>query len=164
MVGPGAHACQRRAGDGQFLHRLCVLQPARPRVRAPSRLISPRWGLIRFRSATRTHAPCGARAASQTIPRKAPSHKHYHYICVCVQVRPRRRRQPHRPHQGTRREPFNFTPMAVNPISSGSPHVRCTPMGRTCGEPDEIKKIPTRKILPLFFGSRTATPPGQQTA
>ncbi len=24
-------------------------------------------------------------------------------------------------------------------ISSGSPHVRCTPMGRTCGEPDEIE-------------------------
>ena len=41
---------------------------------------------------------------------------------------------------GAGREPFNFTPMGVNPISSGSPHVRCTPMGRTCGEPDEIKK------------------------
>ena len=27
-------------------------------------------------------------------------------------------------------------------------------MGRTCGEPDEIKKIPTRNILPLFFGIR----------
>ena len=24
-------------------------------------------------------------------------------------------------------------------ISSGSPHVRCTPMGRTCGEPNEIE-------------------------
>ena len=33
--------------------------------------------------------------------------------------------------RGTRREPFNFTPMGVNPTSSGSPHVR--PMGRTCG-------------------------------
>ena len=31
----------------------------------------------------------------------------------------------------TRPEPFNFTPMGVNPISSGSPRVR--PMGRTCG-------------------------------
>ncbi len=40
--------------------------------------------------------------------------------------------------RGLQREPFNFTPMAVNSISSGSPHVR--PMGRTCGEPDEIKK------------------------
>ena len=53
---------------------------------------------------------------------------------------------------GTRREPFNFTPMGVNPISSGSPHVR--PMGRTCGEPDEIKKIPIRNIYTLFFLSR----------
>ena len=38
-----------------------------------------------------------------------------------------------------RREPFNSTPMGVNPIPSGSPHVRCTPMGRTRGEPNEIK-------------------------
>ena len=45
------------------------------------------------------------------------------------------------PVPGARREPFNFTPMGVNPISPGSPHVR--PMGRTCGEPDEVKKIPT---------------------
>ena len=32
--------------------------------------------------------------------------------------------------------------MTVISISSGSPHVRCTPMGvhRTCGEPDDIKK------------------------
>ena len=36
------------------------------------------------------------------------------------------------------REPLNSTPMAVNSISFGSPHVR--PMGRTCGEPSEIKK------------------------
>ena len=40
--------------------------------------------------------------------------------------------------RGTRPEPFNFTSMGVNPISSGSPHVR--QMVRTCGEPDEIKK------------------------
>ena len=39
---------------------------------------------------------------------------------------------------GPRPEPFNFTPMAVNPVSFGSPHVR--PMGCTCGEPGEIKK------------------------
>ena len=41
---------------------------------------------------------------------------------------------------GTRREPFNSTPMAVNPISPGSPHVRPMGVHRTCGEPDEIKK------------------------
>ena len=50
---------------------------------------------------------------------------------------------------GTRPEPFNFTPMAVNPISSGSPHVR--PMGRTCGEPDEIKKITHPKYITALF-------------
>ena len=31
--------------------------------------------------------------------------------------------------------------MAGNSISFGSPHVRCTPMGRTWGEPNEIKKF-----------------------
>ena len=36
---------------------------------------------------------------------------------------------------GTRHEPFNSTPMAVNSISSGSPHVLRAHMGvhRTCG-------------------------------
>ena len=39
---------------------------------------------------------------------------------------------------GTRREPFNSTPMGVNSISLDPPRVRT--MGRTCGEPDESKK------------------------
>ena len=35
-----------------------------------------------------------------------------------------------------------FHPMAVNPVSPGSPHVLRAHMGvhRTCGEPNEIKK------------------------
>ena len=38
-------------------------------------------------------------------------------------------------------EPSNKGFMAADvSISFGSPHVRCTPMGRTCGEPGEIKK------------------------
>ena len=32
-------------------------------------------------------------------------------------------------------------------ISSGSPHVRCTPMGRTCGGPDEIELTPMGVVL-----------------
>ena len=51
--------------------------------------------------------------------------------------------------EGKRREPFNFTPMGVNPISSGSPHVR--PMGRTCGGPDEIKKNTHSKYFTALF-------------
>ena len=47
---------------------------------------------------------------------------------------------------GTRYEPFNFTSMAANSISFGAPRLRF--MGRTCGEPNGTKKIPTRKILP----------------
>ena len=47
----------------------------------------------------------------------------------------------------TRHEPFNFTPMGINAISSGSPHVR--PMGRTCGEPNEIKKNTHPKTFTL---------------
>ena len=49
----------------------------------------------------------------------------------------RRRRCP---RGGTRREPFNPTPMGVNPTSFGSPHVRPTGVRRTCGEPDETMK------------------------
>ena len=41
---------------------------------------------------------------------------------------------------GTRPELFNFTPMAVNSISFGPPHVRPLGVHRTRGGPDEIKK------------------------
>ena len=52
---------------------------------------------------------------------------------------------------GTRREPFNSTPMAVNSIPSGSPQVRPMGVHRTCGEPDEIKKNTHPKdIIALF--------------
>ena len=44
---------------------------------------------------------------------------------------------------------FNYTPVAVNSISFGSPHVR--PMERTCGEPNEIKKNTHPIIFPLFL-------------
>ena len=51
--------------------------------------------------------------------------------------------------------------MGVNPISSGPPHVH--PTGRTCGEPDEIKKNTHPKyVTALFFRAgttRTARPP-----
>ena len=40
---------------------------------------------------------------------------------------------------GTRREPFTSTPMGVNSIPFGSPHVRLMGVHRTCGEPNEIK-------------------------
>ena len=40
-------------------------------------------------------------------------------------------------------------PWGINPISSGSPHVR--PMGRTCGEPDEIKKNTHPKYFTALF-------------
>ena len=49
----------------------------------------------------------------------------------------------------TRCIPFNSTPMAVNSISLGSPHVR--PVVRTCGEPDEIKKNTHPKNTTAFF-------------
>ena len=43
-------------------------------------------------------------------------------------------------------------PWRVNSISSGSPHVR--PMGRTCGEPDEIKKNTRPKNIATLFRDR----------
>ena len=56
------------------------------------------------------------------------------------------------PADGTPREPFNYTPMGVNSILSSSPHVR--PTGRTCGEPNEIKKNTHPKNTTLFFVGR----------
>ena len=55
---------------------------------------------------------------------------------------------------GTRREPFNSTPMGVNSISFGSPHVRPMWALSTCGEPDEIKKHTHPKNIPLFVVCR----------
>ena len=52
---------------------------------------------------------------------------------------------------GTRHEPFNFTPMGVNPISPGSPHVRPTGVHRTCEAPDEIKKNTHPKNITALF-------------
>ena len=42
--------------------------------------------------------------------------------------------------EGACLQPFNSTPMGVNSISSGSPHVRPMGVHCTCGEADEIKK------------------------
>ena len=41
--------------------------------------------------------------------------------------------------------------MGVNPISSGSPHVRPMGVHRTCGEPDEIKKNTHPKNFTALF-------------
>ena len=41
--------------------------------------------------------------------------------------------------------------MAVNPISSGPPHVRPMGVHRTCGEPDEIKKNAHPKNITALF-------------
>ena len=60
-------------------------------------------------------------------------------------------------------EPFNSTPMGVNSISFGSPHV-CS-MGRTCGEPNEIKKnTPPKNIAALVRDAYRTTRPSQSRA
>ena len=48
-------------------------------------------------------------------------------------------------------EPFNSTPVGVNSISSGSPHVRPMGVHRACGEPDEIKKNTHPKNIPAVL-------------
>ena len=65
---------------------------------------------------------------------------------------------PLRHREGLQREPFNFTPMAVNSVSSGSPHVRPMGVHRTCGEPDEIKKNTHPKHFTALFRERTVKP------
>ena len=41
--------------------------------------------------------------------------------------------------------------MGINSISFGPPRVRCTHIGRTCGEPDEIKENTNPKIITAPF-------------
>ena len=115
---------------------------------------TPIVGSIRFRLAPRAYdaPPCGP--SVRVVPdRLTKSRKiHTRKMLPLFLSRPAgpQRLQAH----GTRREPFNSSPMAVNSISSDSPHVR--PMWAalsTCGEPDEIKKntgYPPRQMLPLF--------------
>ena len=142
----------------------CLLQAAgpavhhRPRVRPASPPMSPQWGPVRSRLAPRTYdaPPCGpsVRVVSPTNPRKIPTQKHYRpfpcagasWMGACSSWTSCTRSWT---AWRTRREPFNFTPMGVNPISSGSPHVR--PMRRTCGEPDEIKKNTHPKNFTALF-------------
>ena len=54
----------------------------------------------------------------------------------------------------THHEPFNFNPMVVNPISSGSPHVRPMGVHRTCGEPDELKRNTHPENCPALLRAR----------
>ena len=58
---------------------------------------------------------------------------------------------------GARPEAFNSTPVGVNSISSGPPHARRAPMGRTCGEPDEIKKTTHPEYITALFRAAAAT-------
>ena len=63
-------------------------------------------------------------------------------------------------------EPFNFTPMGVNSISPGSPHVRPMGVHRTCGEPDEIKKNTHPENFTALFREQarpTPTTPPRRT-
>ena len=143
-------------------------------VRAQGRSMPPQWESIRLSLALRAYAPwgCIVRVAIQTKLRKIPirnilplfsaSRPPHHVLAASVDAQDGHqlvraahlRHAPlHPPHAPVRREPFNFTPMAVNSISSGSPRVR--PMGRTCGEPDEIKKNTHPKNFTALFRERT---------
>ena len=56
---------------------------------------------------------------------------------------------------GMRRGPLNSTSVGVDSISLGSLHVRCTPMGRTCSEPNEIKQSVTALVREQGLGRAT---------
>ena len=53
-------------------------------------------------------------------------------------------------------EPLDFTPMAVNSISFGPPHVRPMWALSTCGEPNEIKKKTPPKCITALFREQTS--------
>ena len=64
---------------------------------------------------------------------------------------------------GTRPEPFNSTPMGVNSISSGSPHVRPMGVHRTCGEPDEIKKNTHPEYITALYRDQASSSSSTRT-
>ena len=152
---------QRRVLPGPVRLR----QVAVRRVRALSSTTPPRWGSVRVRLALRTYdAPpwgCIVRVVPdrQTKQEKYPPGIYYG-SCPCGgQVRLRLSQRLDAAglyrQRGTSREPFNSTPMAVNSISSGSPHVRRMGVHRTCGEPEEVKKnTHPEYFTALFRGHR----------
>ena len=90
--------------------------------------------------------PCGAVGRPG---RRVPGRGRRHYRGRRDRVRKRRLR-------GSRRGPFNFTPMGVNSISFGSPRTyNAPPWGVRVASQTKSGKIPTRKTLPLFFETRT---------
>ena len=138
----------------------------RPRDVSPvSRQTPPQWGSTRFRPLICTYAPCGpsVRVDEPAKSRKIPTRKVLRLFLVSRATR-RIGFRVATLTTGPRPEPFNSTPMAVNPISSGSPHVRPMGVHRTCGEPDEIKKnTHPKKITALFREQATTrTRPGWQ--
>ena len=82
---------------------------------------------------------CGMEAATSRLP---------------MRLRERGSKQSTRPCDASR---SISPPWRVNSISSGSPHVR--PMGRTCGEPDEIKKNTHPEKFTALFRERTCDVP-----
>ena len=131
-----------------------LVAPVLVKVCVVGRLISPRWGSRRFRLALRTYnAPLwGVRVVPdrQTKSRKIPTRKILLALPGEQGATSRNVYLPPLPNS-TRREPFKFTPMGVNPISSGSPHVRPMWALSTVVSQTKSRKIPTRKMLPLFF-------------
>ena len=90
----------------------------------------------------------GKHPPKQFTARKTPTRKCNGYLILSFeQDVPEGGRAPER---GVRAMSRSISPpWGVNPISSGSPHVR--PMGRTCGEPDEIKKNTHPKSFTALF-------------
>ena len=82
------------------------------------------------------------RWAAQTKSRKLPARRFVSPQFSNCDVRGRGGRSGAPPGTCTRKRAVIFFGWALFLISSGSPHVRCTPMGRTCGEPDEIGLTP----------------------
>ena len=140
--------------------RFVVLEPRL--VRLDRHRHGLQHNVARARAHTRPSVPPSppTRAAAQHRPAGA-NRKRFNggqEQCVASSTCSGRKRPPHKTCPRTRPEPFNFTPMGVNPISSGSPHVR--PMGRTCGEPDEIKKNTHPKNITALFRESSPQPDG----
>ena len=105
------------------------------------------WGAIRFQTFGYPRDRAMGRTCRQAGEiKEAPTQNKFTLFFCSEQERDTSKQdEPWMPLKrvpGTRREPVNSAPMAVNSISLGSPHARCTPVGvhRTRGGPNETKK------------------------
>ena len=113
----------------------CGSSPASS-VRGVSRSIPPQWRPIRLRLAPRADDASHPMGRTRGEPNGTKKHIHlakYYRFVPCAGTGANEQMYNLTMRRYVPREPFNSTPMGLSSIVFGTPHVRCTPVERTCG-------------------------------